>query len=163
MTQKPIKSGGKILVERIKCIWNRLKFKHKSTVRNLFRFKKNALMMIIGVAGSTALVVGAFGMLDSISDVTSTQYNEIVLYNTLVEVNDYTIDPFEDFPNVEKHDIIYRLQGEAADNNEYELEIKDFFNISLQECIDRDSKRPNPIGEEVIRKTYEKDKHIIEK
>lgn len=46
---------------------------------------------------------------------------------------------------------------------EYELEIKDFFNISLQECIDRDSKRPNPVGEEVIRKTYEKYKHIIEK
>ena len=45
----------------------------------------------------------------------------------------------------------------------YELEIKDFFNISLQECIDRDSKRPNPVGEEVIRKTYEKYKHIIEK
>lgn len=32
----------------------------------------------------------------------------------------------------------------------------------LQECIDRDSKRPNPIGEEVIRKTYEKYKDIIE-
>lgn len=46
---------------------------------------------------------------------------------------------------------------------EYEIEFKDFFNISLQECIDRDSKRPNPIGEEVIRKTYEKYKHIIEK
>lgn len=46
---------------------------------------------------------------------------------------------------------------------EYELEFKDFFNISLKECIDRDSKRPNPIGEEVIRNTYEKYKHIIEK
>lgn len=46
---------------------------------------------------------------------------------------------------------------------EYELEFKDFFNIPLQECIDRDSKRPNPVGEEVIRKTYEKYKHIIEK
>ena len=46
---------------------------------------------------------------------------------------------------------------------EYELEFKDFFNISLQDCIERDSKRHNPIGEEVIRKTYEKYKHIIEK
>jgi hypothetical protein len=93
-------------------------------------------MMIIGVAGSTALVVGAFGMLDSISDVTSTQYNEIILYNTLVEVNDYTIDPFEDFPNVEKQDIIYRLQGEAADNDEYELEIiAPFEDTNLNEYI----------------------------
>ena len=43
----------------------------------------------------------------------------------------------------------------------YELEFKDFF-IPLQECIERDSKRPNPIGEEVIKKTYEKYKDIIE-
>lgn len=43
----------------------------------------------------------------------------------------------------------------------YELEFKDFF-IPLQDCIDRDSKRPNPIGEEVIRATYEKYKSILE-
>lgn len=42
----------------------------------------------------------------------------------------------------------------------YDLEFKDFF-ISLQDCIERDSKRPNPIGEEVIRKTYEKYKDIL--
>lgn len=42
----------------------------------------------------------------------------------------------------------------------YDLEIKNFF-IPLQECIERDSKRPNPIGEEVIRRTYEKYKDIL--
>ena len=42
----------------------------------------------------------------------------------------------------------------------YSLEFKDFF-IPLQECIERDSKRPNPIGEEVIRKTYERYKDIL--
>lgn len=42
----------------------------------------------------------------------------------------------------------------------YSLEFKDFF-ILLQDCIERDSKRPNPIGEEVIRKTYEKYKDIL--
>ena len=43
----------------------------------------------------------------------------------------------------------------------YELEFKDFF-IPLQDCIERDSKRPNPIGEEVIKATYEKYKPILE-
>lgn len=43
----------------------------------------------------------------------------------------------------------------------YSLEFKDFF-TPLQECIERDSKRPNPIGEEVIRKTYERYKDILE-
>lgn len=43
----------------------------------------------------------------------------------------------------------------------YELEIKNFF-IPLQDCIERDSKRPNPIGEEVIKATYEKYKSILE-
>ena len=42
----------------------------------------------------------------------------------------------------------------------YDIEFKNFF-IPLQECIERDSKRPNPIGEEVIRKTYEKYKDIL--
>ena len=44
---------------------------------------------------------------------------------------------------------------------EYEFEFKNFF-IPLQECIERDSKKPNPIGEEVIKKTYEKYKDILE-
>ena len=48
-----------------------------------------------------------------------------------------------------------------ANLHNYDLEFKNFF-TPLQECIDRDSKRPNPIGEEVIRKTYEKYKDIIE-
>ena len=49
---------------------------------------------------------------------------------------------------------------DSQDDSEYELEFKDFF-ISLQDCIERDSKRPNPVGEEVIRKTYEKYKDIL--
>lgn len=44
----------------------------------------------------------------------------------------------------------------------YELEFKDFF-IPLQECIERDSKRENPIGAKIITDTYNKYKHIIEK
>ena len=60
-------------------------------------------MMIVGVAGSTALVVTAFGMSNSISDVTERQYNDIVLYNTLVEVDDFEINPFENYNNIENY------------------------------------------------------------
>lgn len=42
----------------------------------------------------------------------------------------------------------------------YEIEFKDFF-IPLEECIHRDSLRECPIGEEVIRNTYEKYKELI--
>ena len=45
----------------------------------------------------------------------------------------------------------------------YTLEFKDFFDVSLEECIERDSKRENPIGKEVIINTYNKHKGIIEK
>lgn len=43
----------------------------------------------------------------------------------------------------------------------YEVEYKDFF-IPLEECIRRDANRENPIGEKVIRDTYEKYKNILE-
>lgn len=45
----------------------------------------------------------------------------------------------------------------------YFLEFKDFFDVSLEECIERDSKRENPIGEKVITKTYNKYKNLIQK
>ena len=45
----------------------------------------------------------------------------------------------------------------------YTLEFKDFFDVSLEECIERDSKRENLIGEEVITETYNKYKDTIEK
>ena len=45
----------------------------------------------------------------------------------------------------------------------YTLEFKNFFDVSLEECIERDSKRANPIGEKVITETYNKYKDTIEK
>lgn len=43
----------------------------------------------------------------------------------------------------------------------YEVEIKDFFNVPLETCIKRDTLRDNPIGENVIRATYNKYKDKI--
>lgn len=48
-------------------------------------------------------------------------------------------------------------------NKRYTLEFKDFFDISLEECIERDSKREHSIGEKAITETYNKYKDIIKK
>lgn len=43
----------------------------------------------------------------------------------------------------------------------YDIKYKTFFDTPLEECIARDSKRENPIGENVIRNTYNKYKDVI--
>lgn len=46
-------------------------------------------------------------------------------------------------------------------NLRYTIRYQTFFDTHLEECIARDVKRENPIGEEVIRNTYNKYKDII--
>lgn len=46
-------------------------------------------------------------------------------------------------------------------NTQYVIEFKDFF-ISLEECIRRDSMRPNPIGEKTIKDIWRRYKHFIQ-
>ena len=50
----------------------------------------------------------------------------------------------------------------VTESEQYTLEFKDFVDISLEECIERDSKRENPIGVDIIINTYNKYKDIIE-
>lgn len=52
------------------------------------------------------------------------------------------------------------LENSLADFR-YEVEVKDFFHIPLQTCIDRDAQREHPIGERVIRNTFNKYKDKI--
>ena len=41
-------AGKRIFLERITPLWKRLKFLHKVSLRNIFRFKKRMIMMILG-------------------------------------------------------------------------------------------------------------------
>lgn len=59
---KSPKSGKKILLEKITFIWKGLKFKYKSSLRNIFRYKINLIMTVISVAGSTALTFAGLGL-----------------------------------------------------------------------------------------------------
>ena len=88
MRPKAPKVGKRVLLEKLPFIWNRLKFLDKVSVRNLFRYKRRFFMMIIGVSGCTALLVAAFGIKDSIGTIAQTQYNEISLYDMLVNIDE---------------------------------------------------------------------------
>ena len=81
---KAPKYGKRVLLERIGVIWKRLKFSHKVTVRNIFRYKKRFLMTIIGIMGCTALILAGFGLKDSISSILPNQYEDICHYDMLV-------------------------------------------------------------------------------
>lgn len=86
MRPKASKAGKKILLERIKPLWNRLTFLHKVTARNIFRYKKRFFMTVIGIAGCSALLVAGFGINDSIGDIAQQQYGNIYHYNATTSV-----------------------------------------------------------------------------
>jgi len=75
MRPKAPKKGKKILLERVKFLWNRLSFTAKVTARNLFRNKSRFLMTLAGIAGCTALLLGSLGFYNSISAIRAKQYN----------------------------------------------------------------------------------------
>ena len=52
MVGKAPKAGKKILLERIGFIWKRLSFKYKSSIRNIFRYKKHLIMTVSSAVSS---------------------------------------------------------------------------------------------------------------
>ncbi len=74
-------AGKRILLERIPLLWKRLKFLHKVSARNVFRYKKRMFMMILGIAGCMALVMAGFGLNDSIANIVNDQYDNILKYD----------------------------------------------------------------------------------
>ena len=85
------KKGKKVFLEHIKFIWKRLSFTGKVTARNMFRYKKRIIMTILGVVGSTALLLTGFGLRDSISGLADLQYGKINHYDALLVLsNSYT-------------------------------------------------------------------------
>lgn len=64
LTAKAPKAGKKIWLERLPFLWRPLSFKYKSSIRNIFRYKKHLIMTVLSVAGGTALVFAGFAILD---------------------------------------------------------------------------------------------------
>lgn len=78
------KAGSRIVLEHISFIWNRLSFLNKVTCRNLFRYKKRAIMTIVGILGCTMLIVLGLGVRDSVAELMPDQFEGITVYDAIV-------------------------------------------------------------------------------
>jgi len=81
MRPKAPKPGRRVLLERLKPLWKRLRFIDKVTARNLFRYKKRLIMTVIGITGCSALLLTGFGIKDSISGIADFQYGVVMQYD----------------------------------------------------------------------------------
>ena len=81
------KPGKRVFLERIGFIWKRLSFIQKVSARNLFRYKKRFWMTIIGIAGCTALLATGFGLRDSIFDVLTWQFDDLMPYEASISID----------------------------------------------------------------------------
>ena len=107
LMRPPAPKGGKrILIERIGFIWKHLSFSWKSSMRNLFRYKKRLFMTIFGIAGSMGLMLVGFGLYDSIMDIAILQYDQIQHYDAMV-IND------EDATDSQERDLLKFLDGNS--------------------------------------------------
>ena len=69
-------------------LWNKLGFNLQWNLRDIFRSKTRSLMAIIGVMGCTTLLLTALGLLDSMNDMFSWQYNDLYKYQSKLLLND---------------------------------------------------------------------------
>ena len=101
---KAPEAGKRILLERIPTVWNDMSFMQKVSARNIMRYKKRIFMMLLGIGGCTALVLTALGLNDTIQNVVTRQYDDIILY-------DYEITMAYDM-NEEEQEIFFSDAGD---------------------------------------------------
>lgn len=120
LVPKAPKAGKRILLERIGFFWGKLKFKYKSSVRNVFRFKRNLIMMIVGIGGCTALMIVGFGLKDSLSSASTTQFDKIMKYDFSLGIQkELSFDFLEDSQVI----YLYKEEGKISKNRDYAVQI----------------------------------------
>ncbi len=84
---RPPTNGKKIFMEYLP-FWKNIRFLNKVMLRNTVRYRQRLLMMLVGIGGCTALLLTAFGIRDSISDIAVNQFSEVSQYDMEVRFTD---------------------------------------------------------------------------
>ncbi len=81
------KQGKRVFLENIGFIWRHLNFNQKSTVRNLFRYKKRIFMTVFGIGGCMSLMLVGFGIRDSLTQIVDNQYATVWTYQAYLDID----------------------------------------------------------------------------
>ena len=81
-------SCGKILIERWEKFWKKLDFRWQIILRSLFRNKTRTAIGITAAAIGSAMVVMAFGFIDSMKEMISFQFNKVMLCDYDISLKD---------------------------------------------------------------------------
>ncbi len=114
MRPKAPKAGKRIFLEYIPFIWKPMKFLHKVSYRNVFRYKKRFFMMVIGISGCTGLLVTGFGVQDSIANIANDQYDRIQVVDINVMLSDEVTEDTDD--------LVAEIAGERGTDYIYAME-----------------------------------------
>lgn len=128
MRPKAPKEGSRILLERLPFIWKRLKFLNKVTCRNLFRYKKRAIMTIVGILGCMMLIVLGFGVRDTVGAVMSDQFKDVTVYDAIIVTNNLNIE--------EMDQLVGELKESAMVKEKLQLQISTLTLSNLSDNID---------------------------
>ncbi len=88
-------------------LWNKLGFGTKWNLRDVFRHKARTLMTLLGVIGCVVLLIGSFGMRDTMDSFVDTFYEGAINYETDIILSDSAT-------NVDALDICDQYDGDWA-------------------------------------------------
>lgn len=118
MRPKAPRSGKRILIEKIDTLWRNLNYTWKIILRNLFRYKKRALMTSIGVIFSTAIILVSFSMKDSVNFMVDQQYDNIQNYDIKVNFNKFLnneeLASIKNVPHISKIEPVIEVGAELS-------------------------------------------------
>lgn len=108
---KDLLGGNRSLLEKIPVLNKCFGFFDKISIRNTFKYKSRLIMMILGIAGCTALLITGFGIDDSISGIVDEQFDTIMSYDYMLTlknpIDDNEAKEFEDNASFEVKNMLF--------------------------------------------------------
>ncbi|WP_197662025.1 ABC transporter permease [Mobilitalea sibirica] len=86
---KPPKAGKHTKLEKSRW-WNNLKFDIQWNIRDLLRNRLRSVITVVGIIGCMTLILCAFGLRDTMDDITNEAYDQINTYDTKIVLSDST-------------------------------------------------------------------------